>query len=102
MTKTLLTIVFSSVLLLGNPMTMQAGNAIEIIENDFQEISITVEGNVLHVTGAQGEVVKIYNVAGVCVQNYKVDGPDKYINLDLTKGCYIVKVGKTVRKISIK
>lgn len=86
----------------GAPVNVQAGNAIEIIENDFQDITLTVEGNDLHVTNAQGETIYIYNVAGVCVQSFKVEGPDKHFNLDLSKGCYIVKVGKTVRKISIK
>lgn len=32
----------------------------------------------------------------------KVEGADKYYELNLPKGCYIVKVGKVVRKISIK
>ena len=102
MTKKLLTIAFSTFLLMGIPMIMQAGNAIEIIENDFQDITIVVNGNDLHVANAQGETIQIYNVAGVCVQTIKVESPDKHITLDLSKGCYIVKVGKTVRKISIK
>ena len=32
----------------------------------------------------------------------KVEGMDKRIELNLPKGCYIVKVGKVVRKIYIK
>jgi len=31
-----------------------------------------------------------------------VEGQDKRFDLNLPKGCYIVKVGKVVRKISIK
>jgi hypothetical protein len=44
----------------------------------------------------------IYNVAGVRVMSLKIEGADKLIDLNLPKGCYIVKVGKVVRKISIK
>jgi hypothetical protein len=102
MTKKLLTIAFSALLMVGVPVTAHAGSAIEIIENDFQDITIIVNGNDLHVANAQGETIQIYNVAGVCVQTIKVDSPDKHVTLDLSKGCYIVKVGKTVRKISIK
>ena len=32
----------------------------------------------------------------------RIDSYDKVIDLNLSKGCYIVKVGKTARKISIR
>ena len=41
-------------------------------------------------------------MAGVRVMSVKVEGADKRIELNLPKGCYIVKVGKLVRKISIQ
>ncbi|MFC2455808.1 MAG: T9SS C-terminal target domain-containing protein, partial [Segatella salivae] len=43
----------------------------------------------------------IYNVTGVCVMSMRVDSNDKRFDLNLHRGCYIVKVGKTVRKISV-
>ena len=46
-------------------------------------------------------MMQIYNVAGVRVMTVKIDSSDKTYNLNLPKGCYIVKVGKIVRKISI-
>ena len=58
--------------------------------------------SVLHITGANGMVLHVYNVAGVRVMSVKVEGADKRIELNLPKGCYIVKVGKLVRKISIQ
>lgn len=75
---------------------------IEIIDNDFDVPSISIMESTLRVTGANGQVLYIYNVAGVCVQSVKIDGNDKRIELNLPKGCYIIKVGKLVRKISIK
>lgn len=90
-------------LFLGAPRVANAVPAIEIIENDFQDITISVNReSVLRVTGAAGEVLSIYNVTGVRVMCLKIDGADKSYNLNLPKGCYIVKVGKVVRKISIR
>lgn len=56
----------------------------------------------VRVVGANGQTIYIYNVAGVCVQQTRVDGPDRRYELSLPRGCYIVKVGDTVRKISIR
>lgn len=102
MVKRILTIFFSAALLIGMPQIAQAGTSIEIIENDFQNISISINDNILHVTGANGQVLHIYNVAGVRVMSVKIEGQDKRIDLNLPKGCYIVKIDKVVRKISIK
>ncbi len=88
--------------LLCVPVVGSANNAIEIIENEYQEISITVKESTIHVVGANGQVMHIYNVAGVRVMSVKVDGPDRHYDLSLQKGCYIVKIGKTVKKIFIK
>lgn len=92
----------ASTLLVGMPVAMYAEQAIELIDNDYQNISISVSESVLHITGANGLVMQIYNVAGVRVMSVKVEGPDKRFELNLPKGCYIVKVGKVVRKISIR
>ena len=32
----------------------------------------------------------------------KVEGMDKRLDLNLQKGCYILKIGKVVRKVSVK
>ncbi|MDD7318297.1 MAG: T9SS type A sorting domain-containing protein [Prevotella sp.] len=102
MTKKLLIFSLVSVLMFGMPGISRAEAAIEIIDNDYQEITISVQESVLHVTGANGQTLQIYNVAGVMIKSIKVDSNDRRYELNLSKGCYIVKVGKTVRKISIK
>ena len=85
------------------PQTAKAASAIEIIDNETQQVGISISSEgVLHVTGASGQTLYIYNVTGVRVMSVKVDGADKNYNLNLPKGCYIVKVGKTVRKISFR
>lgn len=102
MTKKIL-IISLAALLLGNVSIMaESSNSIEIVDNDFQNISISVNESTLRVVGASGQVLYIYNVAGVRVMSIKVEGADKRYELNLPKGCYIIKVGKTVRKISIR
>ncbi len=89
-------------MLFALPVSGSATQSIEIIDNDFQQVTISVQESVLHVTGANGQVLEIFNVAGVKVMSFRVEGFDKRFELNLPKGCYIVKVGKTVRKISIR
>ena len=84
------------------PFNAKANTAIEIFDQDFQNISISVSGSVLRIEGAENETLQIYNVTGVRVVSIRIDGNDKRYNLNLPKGCYIVKVGKVVRKISIR
>ena len=71
------------------PVAAYTNTAIEIIEPEFQTVSITANNSKLH-------------IVGVCVLDIRVDNNDKYYDLNLPKGCYIVKVGKVVRKIYIK
>ena len=78
------------------PTTIKAETSLEMIEQDIHNISISVYGSVLRIEGANDEMLQIYNVTGVCVMSLR-----RY-NLNLPKGCYIVKVGKVVRKISIR
>lgn len=96
-TTLLLTMLFAT-------MTLQsrAGSMVELIEQDIQATSISVNTSTLHISGANGQTLEIYNLAGVKVMSIKVEGQDKRYELNLPKGCYIVKVGKVVRKVSIK
>lgn len=100
--KKIVFVLFATIALGGYPVASQANAAIEIIDNDYQNVAISVNASTLHVTGANGQVMHIYNVAGVRVMSVKIEGNDRKMDLNLPKGCYIVKVGKTVRKISIK
>lgn len=102
MIKNIFTLIIATALLSVVPQRMEASTNIEIIDNDFQQITINVSstGN-LHIVGANGMVLQVYNVLGVKVASIKVEGNDKRIDLPLKSGCYIVKVGNVVRKISI-
>lgn len=102
MINKILAFLLFAALLVGTPTCASAENAIEIIDNEMQNTAISVSESILHVTGANGLVLEVYNVAGVRVMSVKVEGQDKKYELNFPKGCYIVKVGKLVRKISIR
>lgn len=101
MTKRLLLMFGMAGLLLAVPNIAKANEAVEIVEQVEQSISVAFYNGVLHVSGANGQTLQIYNVTGVRIMSFRVEGNDKRYELSLPKGCYIVKVGKVVRKISI-
>lgn len=103
MRKTLLSIMTLAALLLGTPAAMHAStSAVEMIDLDQQDITLTYNGGTMHITGGNGLVVKVYNLAGIVVKTFKVDGQDKRINLPLADGVYIIKVGPSyTRKITV-
>lgn len=102
MIKRILTLAIFASLALYAPLAATASENIEIIEQISQATEISVAGNVLHITGAAGQDLYIYNVTGIRVKSIRIDSNDKRYELNLPKGCYIVKVGKVVRKISIR
>ncbi len=79
-----------------------AAAMMELIEVEQQPQISVVNGNVLRIEGANGKILEIYNVAGVRIKTVRIEGAECLQELNQTKGCYIVKIGKTVRKISIK
>ena len=104
MTKYILTTIMMALLTLCAPVQVRANAVIEIIENDLQPTAanITVNGGSIRVSGANGKIMYVYNLAGVRIHSIKVEGADRTYDLNLSKGCYIIKVGTTVRKVSLK
>lgn len=65
--------------------------------------TLTIKGNTVRVSGAEGEILRVYSLTGLEVARYSVESNDVQLNLgDLNRGYYIIKVGKVVRKISIR
>lgn len=100
MKKTIL--ILLSFLFMSVPTTIVAQTEAESIENQLPTVSMQVKGHTAHITGANGETLEIFNLTGVKVLSVKIDSPDKQYTLNLPKGCYILKIGKFVRKISIR
>ena len=69
---------------------------------DGPSITISVEGKPVIVTGAQGKVLQVISLTGNILESYNIESPNERVNLNLTKGCYILKVDKVVRKVSIQ
>ena len=65
-------------------------------------VRITVNGPSVRIVGGDGMVLEVYNLTGAKVLSRQIDGQDKTLSLNLSKGCYLLKVGTVVRKISIQ
>ena len=101
MRKILLTMtltLFLSAPVLAVPVMMEL-MAMEQIDH---EVSIVVEGNTVTVNGAEGQVLEVISLTGRKVAQYDINSPSQRIELNLTKGCYVFKIGKFVRKVAIR
>jgi hypothetical protein len=102
MVKKILLISLVSALFLCVPINSRAQSLKADIEDVQSSVTISVNESTLHITGAAGLTLQIFNITGVSISQIKIDSADKHIELNLQKGCYILKIGKLVRKISIK
>ncbi len=103
MTRKILSMVLMTVLFLSVPGAVSAsGNAEEMTDVDWQEITVRYQAGVLRITGANNMTATIYNITGIPVKSFKVEGHDKRFNVTLSNGLYLVKVGNTTRKILVK
>ena len=101
--KKILILAIASLLLaapvMAAPMVEELGIAEQI---DEAAPTINVDGRIVSVVGAQGMTLEVVSLTGRAVASYKIDGPAQRLELNLPKGCYILKVGKTVRKVTVK
>ena len=83
-------------------MTMET--ALGVAEQVEQErtIAISTEGSSVLVTGASGMTLEVVSLTGRQVATIKIESPAQRTDLSLPKGCYILKVGKVVRKITVQ
>ena len=71
------------------------------IEAEMETVTLTIQDTKVHIPNADGKTLEIYNLTGVRVARIRIEGNDRQIALNLTRGCYIMKVGKVVRKVTI-
>lgn len=64
--------------------------------------TIKVDKNAVTVQNGNGMVLEVVSLTGRAVASYKIEGNAQRIELNLPKGCYILKVGKTVRKVTLR
>lgn len=97
-----LQIIALCLLVAGAPIHAMAQSESEDIETELSAISLSVNGSKVHIAGAEGQTLEVYNLTGTKVTAIRIDSNDKAFMLPLQRGCYILKVGKIVRKISIR
>lgn len=87
------------------PSEVHAQQAAESVETAVQPVKISVSGSTnqdVRVQNAEGQHLEVYNLIGVRVSSFRIDSADKTITLGLQRGCYILKVGKVVRKVFLR
>ena len=104
MTKRLLIFSLAMSLMLTAPSFVRAAEmemapSEQTIEED---ITFVVNGQSVTITGAQGRTLEVVSLTGRCVMTVKIESPSQRIELNVPKGCYILKIGKVVRKVAIR
>ena len=82
----------------ADAMTAEAQVASNI---DEREVKITVVHNAATIEGAAGKTLEVTSLTGRPVMKVRVDNDVQRVELNLPKGCYILKVDKVVRKVSV-
>jgi hypothetical protein len=84
------------------PLQAQKSNRSESAAPD-QTVMVVLKERTLQIQHIKpGDKVEILNILGVRLIEKKADSSSMDIQLDLPQGYYLVKVGTTVRKISLK
>ena len=84
------------------PIPVLAEPMFDSVEMSVSGVQLSVSGGNVHVVGANGEVMEVFNLTGTKVATVRIDSNDKTFALNLPKGCYLIKVGKIVRKVSVQ
>ena len=84
MKKTILSMITLAAMMMAAPTQVLAEtSAVEMIDLEAQDIAVSYTNGVMHITGANGLVVKVYNLAGIVVKSFMVEGQDKRISMPL-------------------
>jgi len=65
------------------------------------DITLTMNGQWVTINGAQGKTLEVVSLTGRKVMTLKIESPAQRVELNVPKGCYILKIGKVVRKVAI-
>ena len=104
MTKRLLILFLAVSMMLSVPVLVKAAEA-EMLQTEQtldDDITISVNGQWVTVTGAQGLTLEVVSLTGRQIKTIKIETPAQRIELNIPKGCYILKIGKVVRKVAVR
>ena len=102
MTKRILVILITTLLSVVVPGSAIAAPNYESGIMEVQQernISLSYSDGILYVNGAEGLTLEVVSLTGKVVMEVKIETPAQKVELNIQKGCYIVKVGKAVRKV---
>lgn len=103
MTKRILKYAFALTLSLAVPvLTIASEMAAPEMAVEQTEPVISVQQSSVTVTGAVGETLEVVSLTGKSLMTVRIESPSQRIELNVLKGCYILKVGKVVRKVTIR
>lgn len=103
MTKRLLILSFAALLMAVAPSAISASEMeLAAVEQEEAPVSVSVTGQTVLVAGAQGETLEVVSLTGRQLLTIKIDSPAQRVELNIPRGCYILKVGKVVRKIQVR
>lgn len=104
MTKRLLILFLAVSMMLSVPVLVKAAEA-EMLQTEQtldDDITISVNGQWVTVNGAQGLTLEVVSLTGRQIKTIKIESPAQRIELNIPKGCYILKIGKVVRKVAVR
>ena len=104
MTKRLLILSLAVSMMLSVPVLVKAAEA-EMLQTEQtldDDITISVNGQWVTVNGAQGLTLEVVSLTGRQIKTIKIESPAQRIELNIHKGCYILKIGKVVRKVAVR
>ncbi len=104
MTKRLLILSLAVSMMLSVPVLVKAAEA-EMLQTEQtldDDITISVNGQWVTITGAQGLTLEVVSLTGRQIKTIKIESPAQRIELNIPKGCYILKIGKVVRKVAVR
>lgn len=102
MIKTILK--YTLILALAAPATVATASEMAMPEMaaEQQEPVVSVSQSTVIVSGAAGQTLEVVSLTGKCLMTVRIDSPSQRIELNIAKGCYIIKVGKVARKVTIR
>ena len=104
MTKRLLILSLAVSMMLSVPVLVKAAEA-EMLQTEQtldDDITISVNGQWVTVNGARGLTLEVVSLTGRQIKTIKIETPAQRIELNIPKGCYILKIGKVVRKVAVR
>lgn len=86
-----------------NKMFFSDAGITAINSSTKEPLQVKLSGGIIHVNAPVGSLVTLYNMNGQAVRTVTTASDDTQINLNgMTKGVYIVKVGKQAKKVMNK